>query len=387
MKAVGLCMIVKDEARLILRCLESVRPLVDYFLIEDTGSTDGTQALIRGWLDREKLPGEVFEEPWQNFAHNRSIALARLREKGEIDYAFMIDADDILVCEPGFDSEAFKTGLDADLYYAEIHRGPTRHHRPQLCSNRVEFSYRGVVHEFMQGPAGYSAGTAAGFHILSGVEGARSADPDKYRKDAALLEQALETENDPFLRSRYSFYLAQSWRDYGNAEKALTAYLERAGFGFWEEEVFISLYRAAQLKAQLGHPDYEIIGMFLRAYETCPRRAEALHGAARYCREIGKHHQGYMFAKRGLDIKEPESGLFVEPWVYEYGLLDEFAVNAYWVERYDECLDACERLLRSGNMPEDMRERVEMNARFAREKLALEGSRTSSTRQVGGDLI
>jgi hypothetical protein len=45
-------------------------------------------------------------------------------------------------------------------------------------------------------------------------------------------------------------------------------------------------------------------------------------------------------------------------------------VNAYWVARYGECLDACERLLRDGKMPEQMRERVEMNARFARARLA-----------------
>jgi glycosyltransferase involved in cell wall biosynthesis len=370
MKSIGLCMIVKDEARLILRCLESVRPLVGYFLIEDTGSTDGTQDIIRRWLDQENLPGEVFEEPWQDFAHNRSLALARLREKTQIDYALIIDADDILVGEPGFNPEAFKTGLDADLYHVAIRLGPIHHYRAQLCSNRLEFRYRGVLHEFIQGPAGHSSATAAGFHIQAGVEGARSDDPDKYRKDAEILERALQTEEDPFLRSRYTFYLAQSWKDCGEAEKALVAYLDRAKLGFWDEEIFIGLYCAAQLKERLGHPDYEIIGMFLRAYEACPRRAEALHGAARYCRATGKFHQGYMLAKHGVEIGQPGTGLFVEPWIYEYGLLDEVAVNAYWVERYDECLDACERLLRDGKMPEQMRERVEMNARFSREKLS-----------------
>jgi hypothetical protein len=94
-----------------------------------------------------------------------------------------------------------------------------------------------------------------------------------------------------------------------------------------------------------------------------------LHGAARYCRATSKHHQGYMFARRGREVGQPESGLFIEPWIYEYGLLDELAVNAYWAERYDECLDACGRLLLEGKMPEQMRDRVEMNARFAREKL------------------
>ncbi len=46
-KTIGLCMIVKDEAAVIERCLDSVRPLIDYVLIEDTGSTDRTQKIIR----------------------------------------------------------------------------------------------------------------------------------------------------------------------------------------------------------------------------------------------------------------------------------------------------------------------------------------------------
>jgi len=115
MKSIGLCMIVKNEARVIQRCLESVRPLADYFLIEDTGSIDGTQEIIRLWLDQNNLPGEVFEEHWQDFAHNRSVALARLRKRSEIDYALIIDADDVLVYEKSFQPEAFKAELIADL--------------------------------------------------------------------------------------------------------------------------------------------------------------------------------------------------------------------------------------------------------------------------------
>ena len=38
-----LCMIVKNESRVIERCLSAVRPLIDYWVISDTGSTDGTQ--------------------------------------------------------------------------------------------------------------------------------------------------------------------------------------------------------------------------------------------------------------------------------------------------------------------------------------------------------
>ena len=92
-------MIVKNEAHVIMRCLESVRPLIDYVLIEDTGSTDGTQQMIRDWLVRENLPGQVIDEPWQNFAYNRSHVMEKLREVEGVDYALIIDADDVLVAE------------------------------------------------------------------------------------------------------------------------------------------------------------------------------------------------------------------------------------------------------------------------------------------------
>lgn len=370
-KTIGLCMIVKDEAAVIERCLDSVRPLIDYVLIEDTGSTDGTQEIVRAYLRRSGLPGEVIDEPWRDFAYNRSHALARLRENAAIDYALIMDADDRLVLEPGFDAAAFKTSLSADVCHVWIRLGGTRYHRPQLCSNRLGFHFRGVVHEYLEGPpGGFSAQTAAGFYIAAGVEGARSKDPDKYRRDAAALEQALAGETDPFLRSRYTFYLAQSWRDCGEREKALAAYLARAELGGWDEEVFVSLYNAGKLQEALGEPTDTVVATLLRACETVPRRAEALHAASRACRAVGRNEEGCEIARRGLDLPEPETGLFIEPWIYRYGLRDEFAINAYWAGHYEESLAACEALLRDPELPGAERARIERNAEFAYRKLA-----------------
>ena len=60
------------------------------------------------------------------------------------------------------------------------------------------------------------------------------------------LRNALATETDPFLVSRYTFYLAQSYRDCGEREKSLANYLKRADLGFWNEEVYVSLLRGGQ---------------------------------------------------------------------------------------------------------------------------------------------
>jgi glycosyltransferase involved in cell wall biosynthesis len=382
LKVLGLCMIVKNESKLILRCLESVRPLVDYVLVEDTGSTDGTQTIIREWLARAGLPGEVYDEPWQDFAYNRSHALARLRERKSIDYALILDADDYIVFDSNFDIGAFKKTLSKDVYEVELRQGLVRYGRPQICSNRCMFRYRGVLHEFLESPPASSAGSASGFYISSDREGARSQDPDKYRKDARILEMALQTEKDKFLISRYTFYLARSYRDARENEKALENYLKRAPLGHGPDEVFMSLYDAAQLQQAMDRPFDEIIATYLHASDVAPWRAEALHGASRLCRENKSFAQGYEFARRGLNIPLPTGGLFVEPWIYEYGLLDELAVNAYWSGRYRECLDACDRLLREGKNPDGMRYRIEQNGRFAREKIS---SQQADNQEVDGD--
>jgi len=63
-------------------------------MIEDTGSRDGTQEIVRNYVTRIGLPSEVVDEPRQDFASNRSSALAHLRKYAEIDYALNIDADE-----------------------------------------------------------------------------------------------------------------------------------------------------------------------------------------------------------------------------------------------------------------------------------------------------
>ena len=78
-------MIVRNEARCIARCLESVRPWVDKIVVIDTGSTDTTMDLAR------QAGAEVHEFAWPNdfsVARNRSLDLA------DADWSVVIDADE-----------------------------------------------------------------------------------------------------------------------------------------------------------------------------------------------------------------------------------------------------------------------------------------------------
>lgn len=370
MARIGLCMIVKNEAPIIRRCLENVQPLADYVLIVDTGSTDGTQAAIHRFLHERSVPGEVIEEPWRDFAYNRSFALQKLREHRDIDYGLMIDADEVLVYEPGFEPKRFKQGLTLDLYDIETRYGNISYTRPQLFSNRLDFCYKGVLHEYLDGPPPLSRARASGFFNRPLQDSARSHNPQKFQDDARLLEAALAEETDPFLISRYTFYLAQSYRDSGDHAPALQAYLRRAGQGFWREEVFVSLLNAARLKERLGHEAAEIVQAFMAAHESLPNRLEGLHGAARICRIHNLYQQGYILARHALRLPPPATGLFVEAWIADYGLRDEYAVLAYWTGHYRETFDICLQLLKENRAPANYRPRLRQNAEFAISKLS-----------------
>src|SRR5208283_1968661 len=130
------CMIVKNEARIIRRCLASALPLVDYILIVDTGSDDTTIQEIRAFISENSVDGEVIEEKWRDFAYNRSFALARLRQRRDIDYALMIDADDQVKYAPSFDLKTLKHRLNADLYNIVTELGGFTYVRPQLIGNK-----------------------------------------------------------------------------------------------------------------------------------------------------------------------------------------------------------------------------------------------------------
>jgi hypothetical protein len=362
-------MIVKDEAPILRRCLAAARPLVDYALIVDTGSTDATIAAARAFLAESRLDGEVVSDNWRDFACNRSFALSKLRERRDIDYALMIDADDKMAFAATFDADAVKAALCADVYNIETRLGGHSYLRPQLISNRKEFFFKGILHEYLECAEAFTQETLKGCASVSIQDSARNRNADKYERDARILAAAIETETDPFLRARYTFYLAQSYRDCGRHEDALAQYLARAQLGFWNQEIYVSLYSAARSAEAVERSSSDILDLYLRAFDLCPTRAEALHGAARHCRIRNRFHSGYLLARRGIEIAKPVSGLFLADWIYDYGMQDEFAILAYWTERPAECLTICERLLALPNLPASDRTRIVENARFAHKAL------------------
>lgn len=348
--SICLNMIVKDEAPVIKRCLESVKPLIDYWVIVDTGSTDGTQDIILEFM--KDIPGELHEDFWVDFEHNRNKALSLAKNKG--DYLLFIDADEKLLLPHPF----VKPNLDKDGYYLTTEYDGTKYKRLQLIKGSLNWKWDGKIHEVLTSPQAKNIGTLLGFTNLVSTEGNRAKDPSRFLKDAQLLEKAL-LENPT--NARTVFYLAQSYRDAGEHKKALEAYQKRVSMGGWGEEVFWSLLQIGLLQENLGENKQTIEESYLKAYEFRPTRAEPLYRLANLYRRNEDYPLGYACAAKGLTLQNSKDILFVENWIYQYGLLMEFSICAYWTEKYREAFLASKLILSQENVPRNFRECAEKN--------------------------
>lgn len=346
-------MIVKNESPVIERCLASVRPWIDAWVVVDTGSTDGTQALVRNAL--AGLPGELHERPWRDFAHNRNEALELAR--GRADYVMFIDADETL----GVPSDFAWPALHAGGYMFRCVLNGWDYWRNSLVASRLPWRWEGVLHEYLTCDEAHAWQQIEGPRIEVSRDGARARDPQTYLRDIEVLARALEAEPD---NTRYAFYLAQSFRDAGRPREALEGYRRRAAMGGWAEECWFSLFQVAVLLERLAAPPAEVRDAYLAAYAARPSRAEPLCELARYLRLRGEHALAHLFATRAAAMPQPDDLLFVDTAVYTWRALDEVGASAWYAGAMEDGRRALDQLLSTGRVPPAERARVEANRRF-----------------------
>jgi len=310
-------MIVKNESLVIQRCLDLVKPWIDYWVIVDTGSNDGTQKIIKEAL--KDIPGELHERPWKSFAHNRNEALQLAKDKAR--YLMLIDADERFQ----YPKSAAWPHLVYDCYLVNVKTKVQQSPRPLLIKTDLPWKWKGVLHEELNCESGKaSASIIEGIAIYADTEdGYRSQDPKKYAKDAEILEEALLKEPD---NPRYTIFLAESYYISGNYEAALKAYQKRVALGGWDQEIYYALYRAACCKELLNKSAVEVAEGYIKAYQYRPTRGEPLFRLAKYYLKLGRLALAKQAAQELVSMKAPSGEIQIESAIYEnlrFDLLDE----------------------------------------------------------------
>jgi hypothetical protein len=303
---IALCMIVRDEAAVIERCLGSVRHLIDAWMICDTGSTDATPQLIRTAL--EGIPGTLHHRPWQDFGHNRSELISMAR--GTADHLLLLDADDTLreleLLPPLDDSS-----IDA---YMIRHLGGVEFHLPRLVRGDLPWRFEGRTHEYLTcDDREVTTSLLSAWAVEHHGDG--SSRVDKFERDRQLLSATLAERPDDV---RTVFYLAQTLETLGEREQAREYYIRRSALGGFEEEAWYAQWRAAAL---LRDDDpVRALGELLAASSRRPSRLEPVHDAIELCLEHGWTSVAHALSSANRAVERPDDILFVGTWLYEGGL-------------------------------------------------------------------
>ena len=344
-------MIVKDEAPIIEDCLRNVcdKLPITYWAISDTGSTDGTQDIIRNFFEKEGIPGELHEDEWKGFDHNRTVAYTYA--KGHGDYVFFIDADDRLKGEVPLPENPTK-----DAYYLELKSGVIAWDRIFLVRSDWDWVWVGRVHEFLSRPQpgmGYTSEKIVGdYNVVPGHFGNRSQQPAevKYGKDAIAIEEAyneLEESGEDIwgLKPRYAFYCGQSYRNCKDWEKTIYWYKKRTELGGWREEIMHAYLELGHAYLKNGQRA-EAITAWLDGYAFDPTRAECIYQLGKLAYEEDNLINAYMYMKQAASIPYPKNDtLFVQHQVYDHKIDYILSiVTFYYHSKYQIAFDHDELL-------------------------------------------
>lgn len=320
-KRLCLNMIVKNEMANLERCLGAVAGHIAGWVICDTGSSDGTQDFIAAYFAGRGLPGELHSAPFVNFEQARNAALSFAEASAlSYDYVLLVDADMELVV----DDARFRERLAAPGYLLR-QRAQTgfTYWNPRLVRRDAGARYRGATHEYLDVPGGSEKLGEVWFRDHA----SGSNRTDKFKWDIQVLTEALEQEPE---NPRSWFYLAQSYRDDGQTEKAILAYAKRAEMGGWPEEAWLARLELAVCLRDLGD-EAGFVRQAMTAFDQRPQRAEPLYELARFYRERDMHDASLPFSETGLAIPYPgEETLVLDDFVYTAGLREEYSIAAHY---------------------------------------------------------
>lgn len=382
--------ICKNESQVIERMLNSNKPIVDLVVCNDTGSTDGTQDIIKKWGQDNNIPTYVFERPFDDFEKSRNHAMQKLRDvvdelgwNPDSVHGYWIDCDEQLVIHDNFSKSQFTK----DLYMINTYINSMKYTRNTFFRVSKPYRWYGPIHEFIVcDDKNITSGLAEGLHVNVKMDGFSWTQniPAKYLSHAHVLEKYINDTNrqDP----RWVFYTAQSWHDSAcvpdNKEenderlrRSMKFYKERISRpDGYPEEIFYAQYRIGTIMRAMEEPWNLSLNELLKAYSFDPLRGEPIKAIIDYYLAVGEWHNAYLFSsfgKKNFHGKNPYPTrlLFVDETLYEWKFLEAHSAACFYTQKIDEARQTYFEMVKiSKEKPQyftqDDLNKIQMNAQF-----------------------
>ena len=327
---VVLCMIVKNESKIIHRCLDSAKPAISGVCVTDTGSEDNTIELIEQWGRDNDLPTKVCKSPFKNFGYARSRSFINAKAHfPDASYYLLLDADMVLVVTEFWDPSQ----LTDHCYSVYQFNTSIRYTNIRLIRADRKWRCRAATHEFWECEDATSSdvkGTCRTIEIDDRNDGGAKA--DKFTRDKRLLLAELaEKDLREDIRTRDMFYLAQTYNCLGEHKEAIRRYQARIKRGGFEEEAWYCHFQIGEMYKELDNWE-NALHWYELAWNRRSHRTEPLQRIAKYYREKEHHKLALHWAKLGISLGYPhDDHLFIEHWVYDWGLKLEVEICGYYV--------------------------------------------------------
>jgi glycosyltransferase involved in cell wall biosynthesis len=320
----------KNEARGLPTMLESCKPYVDYYVMQNNGSTDGSDEIAKNFLKDNNLPGVVYdvEEGWVGFGWNRDHLIQYCQEQTDhgCDWILKMDCDEILEVDDDFDWSVLENKNIQSFNVTAI-GGNCIYNRAWLWNARMKWRFNhDDCHETIRlvepdvGEGFERVDLSIKFKQIGFNTGESWSVPTKFLTDALELEEKLIRENTLLTDLYHFWYVGKSYNDcyrgdfYPLKQSQQFEYARRCAFYFTEyvrhmhkdsgprfhEMSYFALCLAAEAKDFLG--DHEAsLALFEYADKFVSIRNEHLFGIAKVAEKLGDYKKLFEVATRMMD--------------------------------------------------------------------------------------
>ncbi|MDE6659758.1 MAG: glycosyltransferase family 2 protein [Eubacterium sp.] len=295
MATISLCMIVKNEEKVLARCLESIKDAVDEIIIADTGSTDSTKEIAKQFTDK------IFDFAWvDDFSKARNYSFS----KATMDYIMWLDADDILSKENCKKLIQLKKNLKNEdvvmmkynTAFDEDGNATFSYYRERLIKKSRNPIWKGRVHEAIE---------PSGNIVYSDIEIEHHSIKTEYsRRNLNIYEKQIQ--DGEALQPRDLFYYGRELyyhNKYDKAIKTLSDFIQNKNG--WVENKIEACRILSYCYRAIGNTDDALFALFNSFSYGIPR-AETCCEAGSLFMLKDQYHQAIYWFKHALELPKNE---------------------------------------------------------------------------------